>query len=464
MSEMKKIGFLGPQAYMERALVDMRTRYDIEEITIKGWEPAEINAAIEECKAKGVVCVGGFAQKDALHHILVNEGLGNVSLSRMAFLYCMNKYLMRKCESNPRYFDWVDPATESDDEIIAKIKEWPFMLKNTSLSLGRGIFRIPDEEKLRTVLAEYRGDKALIEEIDYLNKCLTRDIPEAELPEKIPPFIAEHLVDINTTIEYCYEGYITPAGKVVHYALTEEVYFKNHQALGYMTPPFSFPASKAPMIEAWIDDYMGKLSDLGYRGQFFNIEFWHNPADEIVFTEINPRAAHSYHYNYLYSFGTSLFEDNLELAHDGSEPATTPWKMWKEGDIKAYTLIALITTIGAGKVSEILDYEYVKHLEEVEGILVRHCKQADDVLTDADVTAAGVMLLQIWVTGKEPQDCVNKEIEIRSKIYLGKEEYEYPESWKATEAGEAAVEAVADAVEEVKEAAEEEGSSVCTLL
>ena len=51
----------------------------------------------------------------------------------------------------------------------------------------------------------------------------------------------------------------------MHYALTEEVYFKNHQALGYMTPPFSFPASKAPMIEAWINDYMGKLSDLGYR-------------------------------------------------------------------------------------------------------------------------------------------------------------------------------------------------------
>ena len=50
---MKKIGFLGPQAYMEKALVDMRTRYNIEEITIKGWEPAQIEAAIEECKEKG---------------------------------------------------------------------------------------------------------------------------------------------------------------------------------------------------------------------------------------------------------------------------------------------------------------------------------------------------------------------------------------------------------------------------
>ena len=41
------------------------------------------------------------------------------------------------------------------------------------------------------------------------------------------------------------------------------------------------------------------------------------------------------------------------------------------------------------------------------------------------------MLVQIWVTGKTPQDCVNKEIEIRSKIYLTQEEYEYPASWAA---------------------------------
>ena len=163
------------------------------------------------------------------------------------------------------------------------------------------------------MLKEYKEDAALVEEIDYLNHCLTRDIPAKDLPEQIPPFIAEHLVDMNICIEYCYEGYITPNGKIVHYALTEEVYFKNHQALGYITPPFNYPKEKAVLIERWIDDYMGKLSDLGYRGQFFNIELWHTPNDEIILTEINPRAAHSYHWNYLYSFGTSLYEDNIAL-------------------------------------------------------------------------------------------------------------------------------------------------------
>lgn len=73
------------------------------------------------------------------------------------------------------------------------------------------------------MLAEYRADAPLIEEIDYLNHCLTRDIPKEDLPEKIPPFIAEHLVDINTTIEYCYEGTTTGhrdrTGRMIEYTV-----------------------------------------------------------------------------------------------------------------------------------------------------------------------------------------------------------------------------------------------------
>lgn len=41
--------------------------------------------------------------------------------------------------------------------------------------------------------------------------------------------------------------------------------------------------------------------------------------------EINPRAAHSYHYNYEYCFGTILYGDNLELAAHGEKlPGKTP--------------------------------------------------------------------------------------------------------------------------------------------
>jgi hypothetical protein len=415
MSKKPVVGFLGPQAYMEKAFPELEKKFEIHRLHPKGWEKEEIDKCVAECKAKGIEAVGGFAQKDAFHHILINDALGNKTIQRLAFLYCMNKYLMRKLETKPFWFDFVDPDKETDEEIVAKIKEWPFMLKNTSLSLGRGIFRTKTPEELVATLKEYRADKALQDEINYQNKKIMEGIDPKVLPPNIPPFIAEHMVDMMKLTEYCYEGYVTAEGKIVHYGFTEEVYFANHQGLGYMTPPLNFPAKKAHLVEAYVDDYMGKLAKLGYLNQFFNIECWIGPEDEIYLTEINPRAAHSYHYNYLHCFGCSLFGDNWELARDGTEPKTTPWQRWKEGHVDEYTLIILITGKETGKVSEILDYEYIDHLENKENILVRHCKKKGDTITE--VTAAGVMLLQIWITGKTAQDTINKEIEVRSKIY-----------------------------------------------
>ena len=92
-----------------------------------------------------------FDSRFQIYTACVDQTFYLQNILRIAFLYCMNKYLMRKLESNPLWFDWVDPRKETDDQIIAKIKEWPFMLKNTSLSLGRGIFRIKSPDQLRQV-------------------------------------------------------------------------------------------------------------------------------------------------------------------------------------------------------------------------------------------------------------------------------------------------------------------------
>ena len=426
------IGFLGPQPYMAKAIEDMAQRLVVHTFSPKTWDEAEMQAIAEECRAKNIVAVAGFAQKDAFHHILINERLGNTVPSRLAFLYCMNKYLMRTLEANPFWFDYVDPLNESDEQIINKIKEWPFMLKNTSLSLGRGIFKIKNEQDLRAVLKNYREDKKLQEEIAFQNAMYMKGIPADKLPPIIPPFIAEHMVDMNTAIEYCYEGYITAQGEIVHYALTEEVYFSNHQALGYVTPPISIDNQMADKIEAWVDDYMGRFAELGYKGQFFNLEFWIMPDGTIALTEINPRAAHSYHYNYLYSFGDSLYEDNLKLAATGEKVSPeTPWSKWRQGGDFLYTLIVLITSNKTGKVSDILDYDYVQQLEE-EGILIRHTRQKEDVLVEEDMTAAGVMLQQIWITGKTKEEVIALEHKIRENIFQDKAtlgEKSYPAYW-----------------------------------
>lgn len=429
-SEKPVYGFLSPQPYMQKSIDDMKTRIGLEVIEAKTWEDQEIDKIVEFCKSKNVRSVGGFAQKDAFHHILINEKLGNAVPGRLAFLYCMNKYLMRTLESNPFYFDSVDPVNETDEEIIAKIKEWPFMLKNTSLSLGRGIFKIKDEENLKAVLKSYREDTELQNLIKSQYEYYLKGVDRSTLPEVIPPFIAEHIVDMNTAVEYCYEGYITADGELVHYALTEEVYFSNHQALGYVTPPVSINTDMADKIEAWANDYMGKLSDLGYRNQFFNLEFWILPDGSINLTEINPRAAHSYHYNYMYSFGSSLYEDNFKLAAGDPVPENNPWKKWRNGDDFEFTLIILITASQPGKVSDILDYEYVRHLEQNENVLIRHTLKETDVLTENDMTAAGVMLQQIWVTGKTREDVIRREHEVREKIYkIRQTGAEYPSYW-----------------------------------
>ncbi|MBT8494353.1 MAG: ATP-grasp domain-containing protein [Deltaproteobacteria bacterium] len=432
MTERPKYGFLNPQPYMSKAIARMREAIDVEVLTPTTWDESEIDDIARTCKDKGIRAVGGFAQKDAFHHILINDKLGNVVPSRRAFFYCMNKYLMRSLETDPFYFDSIDPHSESDDEIVGKIKEWPFMLKNTSLSLGRGIFKIEDESQLRAVLADYRGDAALQELIASQYASYKKGVDPGEFPVNAPPFIAEHLVDMNQAIEYCYEGYITPDGKVVHYALTEEVYFANHQALGYVTPPVSIDAKMADQIAAWVDDYMGKFAELGYLGQFFNLEFWIMPDGTIALTEINPRAAHSYHYNYLYSFGNSLFEDNLRLAAGEAPTADTPWRKWRQGAEHEYTLIVLVTGQEEGKVSDILDYDYVAELENDEGLLIRHTRKPDDVLTAKDMTAAGVMLQQIWVVGDSPAAVIDKEREIRRRIYKKPVEVAYPPYWQVS--------------------------------
>jgi hypothetical protein len=426
------VGFLSPQPYMEEAISMMKERYDVRVLVPQGWEEEEVTSIVEECRKQDIQAVAGFAQKDAFHHILINEQLGNRAQSRLAFLYCMNKYLMRTLEADPFWFDAVDPLNETDEEIITKIAEWPFMLKNTSLSLGRGIFKIETPDHLRKVLKSYREDRALQELIAFQNEHFSKGIDPKDMPQVLPPFIAEHLVDMNSAIEYCYEGYVTADGEVVHYALTEEIYFSNHQALGYLTPPLSINTEKTKEIEAWAEDYMGRLSELGYRNQFFNLEFWIMPDGKIALTEINPRAAHSYHYNYLYSFGTSLFEDNLELVRTGTRLPDSPWRKWVEGEAFNYTLIVLITGKHIDRVSNILDYDYVDHLERDQEILIRHNRQRDEELIAEDMTAAGVMLLQLWITGETAEELINKEREIRGKIYKQTpDDCEYPAYWVA---------------------------------
>merc|ERR1712054_522344 len=114
-------------------------------------------------------------------HSIINRELGHTSISSLAYLIAMNKYMQRVLEEEAKpvkgtfFFAPVTPEVESNEEIAAKIPEgeWPIMLKNTSLSLGRGVFRVKNKEKLFAILDEYRANQELQAAIKATNDGIT---------------------------------------------------------------------------------------------------------------------------------------------------------------------------------------------------------------------------------------------------------------------------------------------------
>ena len=161
------------------------------------------------------------SQKDSWQHSILNRELGHTSISSLAYLIAMNKYMQRVLEEEAKpvkgtfFFAPVTPETETNEEIAAKVpaNEWPIMLKNTSLSLGKGVFRVKNKEKLFEILDEYRASKELQAAIKATNDGITDWFSEKDtqrlkaMGEFVPPFLFEHCVNLDDGwVEYCYEG------------------------------------------------------------------------------------------------------------------------------------------------------------------------------------------------------------------------------------------------------------------
>merc|ERR1712093_833025 len=196
----------------------------------------------------------------------------------------MNKYMQRVLEEEAKpvkgtfFFAPVTPEWESNEQILAKIpdSEWPIMLKNTSLSLGRGVFRVKTKEKMFQILDEYRENKELQAAIKATNDGITiwfNDDDNKKLKDMggdVPPFVLEHCVNLDDGwVEYCYEGAIQQDGTLTHYGFTEELYDTEHAGIAYVTPPMSFPQTKIPELERYLNGYMAALIKRGYIKQFF---------------------------------------------------------------------------------------------------------------------------------------------------------------------------------------------------
>ena len=159
-----KVGFLSPRDYMAKALVQMKDVYaEVIPLNIAGtplyykeldangnkvavcdptktsdenkdgepqveyYSDEALNSAFENQIKDKVAVVAGYSQKDAFHHIYFNSKLGYNVPGGLAFLYCMNKYLMRVIETktqgkeNVFWYDQIFPLTEDFATIAAKI-------------------------------------------------------------------------------------------------------------------------------------------------------------------------------------------------------------------------------------------------------------------------------------------------------------------------------------------------------
>jgi hypothetical protein len=457
-----KIGLLNPQKYMAKYLKEIEDKYDMTYITdiddgskgpgsIIDSSRGSIDRVLAQCKAESLPCVVGLSQKDSWQHSILNRELGHTSISSLAYLIAMNKYMQRVLEEEAKpvkgtfFFAPVTPETESNEEIAAKIpeNEWPIMLKNTSLSLGRGVFRVKNKEKLFAILDEYRANTELQAAIKATNDGITEWFSEDDhaklkaLGNLVPPFLLEHCVNLDDGwVEYCYEGCVQEDGTLHHYGFTEELYDSEHAGIGYIHPPFSYKREKIPELEAYLKGYMVHLVERGYLKQFFNVEIWGlNKKDggiDFCFCEINPRCAHAYHIPYQIAYGTNLWSSNFDLVLENKAPADCPWNHWKQGDFKVAVQI-LINVMGSEgkKVSEVLDYKYVDHWEQNNLVeLVRHTKQRDYVLTADDAEAgAGCTLLQIFVKCENHNEAAAYEVAVRDMIYLIKQDTVQPDFW-----------------------------------
>jgi hypothetical protein len=343
------------------------------------------------------------------------------------------------------FFAPVTPEIESNEEVAAKIpdNEWPIMLKNTSLSLGRGVFRVKTKEKLFTILDEYRANKELQAAIKATNDGITMwftDDDRAKLEAMggdVPPFVLEHCVNLDDGwVEYCYEGAIQADGTLTHYGFTEELYDNDHAGIAYVTPPMTFPEKSIPQLEEYLTGYMKGLIERGYLKQYFNVEIWglNKPGGDIdfCFCEINPRCAHAYHIPYSIAYGTSLWSDNFNLVLYNQTPTNTPWNKWraKQYKVSMQTLINVMGSEGK-KVSEVLDYAFVDFIEKANKVdLVRHVKQRDHVLNKDDAEAgAGCTLLQIFKACSSHEEAAAYEMALRDLCYLIKQDSVQPAWW-----------------------------------
>jgi len=419
-----KLMVFGRECFFKE-LDELKRHFQMHLFDFENLDEENFHGLLEYSGRLDIKKVFGISQIDQMYHFTMNKALGFEIYSQRALLHGFNKHLSRKAEVNPFWFTDIDPA-DDDDVSVSKIKEWPFIFKNTSLCSGISHYLVKTPEQFKAILAEYRRNEKLLVQMERIHTLITDGMKEEELP-LLPPFIAEHFIpDLTKTIEFTYEGYVTEDGRLIDYGIAEEAYFKNQEIFMYFMPPISFPKDRASELSDWVKGFIDNLYKEGFKNQFFNIEFWLMEDGSFVMTEFNPRCAWPYQPNYRSTFGVSLLEDAVNLTIRKQEPKRLPWNDWLEDRIVKPSAAVVIATSETGRVGDLFDYEYCRSLEK-KLPCVWFERGENEILTTADQTKAGTQVITLWIEANSLRELFDQEADIRSKLTLKAKTNEYPE-------------------------------------
>ena len=168
-----KILLLNVEQYYKKALIDLKTKYDFEFYEMENPSKEEFEKVKEYMKKNNFKYCYSPIELNQLYLLLINENHIVEQTTPLALLYGCNKYLSRSIAKDDLWFDYLDPKTESDEEMLKKVKEYPFILKMTNSCADNGVFKIKSKDQLLEILnfkKKFENLNALEKECEYQNK------------------------------------------------------------------------------------------------------------------------------------------------------------------------------------------------------------------------------------------------------------------------------------------------------
>jgi hypothetical protein len=161
-------------------------------------------------------------------------------------------------------------------------------------------------------------------------------------------------------------------------------------------------------VRVFVEVHMAKLITKDYLNTIYNLQLWFLPDRRMFITEVNPRMVALNSWIYEHSYGLeNYFYLNGRFAL-GKRLGTTPWVLEKADKFKVLASGEFYLTVyRVGKVSELINMEYLHALIEYNGPgSVRMIKEIGDLVAEHDIHATGCCLLSFYLKGGSYEEIV----------------------------------------------------------